>query len=182
MRKLSIVAVMLIVAACASTIQSRSDYDPAQDFSKYRTYAWLADDPPIAPRDGGTQVSALNRRRIVEAIESQLNTKGFQKAAARDSASFTVAYTVGARDRIDVASYPDLYRRPWRWGGPYFGERVDVNAYTEGTLAIDIFDGASHQPVWHGRASKHVTEKDVEQAADLIPKAVASVLQNFPPR
>lgn len=182
MKKVAMLLVALAVGACATTIQSRSDYDPAQDFSGYRTYAWLADDPLIVPRGGDVQVSALNRRRIVEAIESELSAKGFTKAAARDSATFTVAYTVGARDRIDVASYPDMYRRPWRWGGPYYGSNVDVDAYTEGTLAIDIFDGNSRQPVWHGRASKHITERDVQLAAQLIPQAVASILKEFPPR
>jgi hypothetical protein len=180
-KQLLVILGTLVIGACATTIQSRTDHDPAQDFSKYRTYAWVADDPLVAPPGSDVQVSALNRRRIIESIESQLSAKGFQKVSDRDGASFTLAYTVGARERIDLASYPDPYRHPWPWGHPYFGETVDVDAYTEGTLAIDIFDGASHQPVWHGRASKHITEDDVRHAAELIPQAVASVLTDFPP-
>jgi hypothetical protein len=53
--------------------------------------------------------------------------------------------------------------------------------YTEGTLSIDIFDGHSHQPVWHGWGSKRITERDVQRAAELIPPAVQRILRGFPP-
>jgi hypothetical protein len=181
-RVLLLVALVLI-GGCATPLRPMTDYDRSQDFSKYRTFAWVSDDPLIQPALGEDQVSALNRRRIADAIESELTSKGFLKVTASGDPSFTVAYTVGSRERLDVYSYPDAYRRhPWPWGYPYFGEHVDVAPYTEGMLAIDIFDGASKRPVWHGRASRRITEKDVEHAAELIPPAVKSILLEFPPR
>jgi len=69
-----------------------------------------------------------------------------------------------------------------RWGSPYFGHDVDVRAYREGTLAIDVFDGKTRQPVWHGWLSKRITEHDVSHAAEQIPPAVAAILGDFPPR
>lgn len=183
MNKLLLLLALAVLGGCASSLQSRADHDRTQDFSKYRTYAWVADDPLIQPPEGAEDVSALNRRRIADAIESELAGKGFQKVPASSDPSFTVAYTVGARDRLDVHSYPDAYRHhPWPWGYPYFGERVDVTAYMEGVLAIDIFDGASKRPVWHGRAAKRITEKDIELAAERIPPAVKSILRDFPPK
>ncbi|HVZ32554.1 MAG TPA: DUF4136 domain-containing protein, partial [Polyangiaceae bacterium] len=119
---------------------------------------------------------------IEQAIEKELAGKGFQKTSERDNADFAVSYTVGARDRLDVQSYPVPYRGPWVWGWPYFGHDVDVTTYREGTLSIDVFDAKTHQPVWHGWASKKLDEHDAERAAKLIPHAVASVLKDFPPR
>jgi hypothetical protein len=181
--KLALLVVLVLAGGCATPLQPMSDYDRSQDFSKYRTFAWVSDDALIRPQQGGDEVSALNRRRIADAIEAELTSKGFQKVGAGAEPSFTVAYTVGSRERLDVYSYPEAYRRhPWSWGYPsYFGDRVDVDSYTEGTLAIDIFDGASKRPVWHGRASRRITQKDVEHAAELIPPAVKSILENFPP-
>jgi hypothetical protein len=36
--------------------------------------------------------------------------------------------------------------------------------------------------VWHGWATKRISDRDVENAAKLIPVAVASILAEFPPR
>jgi len=170
-----------LVAGCATTIQARSDYDRAQNFSRYRTFAWMDDDPMIAARGERDRVSPLNRRRIVEAVEAELGAKGFRKTADRAAADFVVSYTVGARDRIDVLSYPEPYRGAWGWGRPYFGSRVDVGTYTEGVLAIDVFDGAARVPVWHGWATKRITPHDVEHAAEQIRTAAGMILKTFPP-
>jgi hypothetical protein len=172
----------LLLAACASTMQARSDFDPAQDFSAYRSFAWMQDAPLVVPPGTTSTVSPLNRRRIISAIEAELGTKGFQQVADGASADFVLAFTAGARDRLDVQAYPSPYRGVWPWGRPYFGSDVDVDSYQEGTLAIDVFDGTTHQPVWHGRASKRITQNDVEGAAELIPRAVAAILADFPPR
>lgn len=126
--------------------------------------------------------SPLNRRRIEEAIESELVAKGFVPAASRDAADFVVSYSVGARDRIDARSFPAPYAGIWHWGRRYYGQEVDVDVYREGTLAIDVFDGKTHQPVWHGWASKRITDEDVKQAAQRIRAAVAAILDRFPPR
>lgn len=184
MNRILLLVILVLLGGCATPLRPLSDYDRSQDFSTYRTFAWVSDDPLTRPPQGGDEVSALNRRRIADAIESELASKGFRKVSGSDEPSFTVAYTVGSRERLDVYSYPDAYRHyPWRWGYPYyFGDQVDVDSYTEGTLAIDIFDGASKRPVWHGRASRRITEKDVERAAELIPPAVKSILESFPPR
>lgn len=184
MKPLLITAVlgMALLSGCATTLQGHADHDAAQDFSGYRTFAWIADQPMIAPSDEVARISPLNRRRIEEAVESQLGSKGFQKAGDRAGADFVLSYSVGARDRIEPQSFPGPYSGSWRWGYPYFGHYADVQVYREGTLAIDVFDGKTHQPVWHGWASKRVTERDVRHAAEQIPTAVAAILKNFPPR
>ncbi|HEU4590180.1 MAG TPA: DUF4136 domain-containing protein [Steroidobacteraceae bacterium] len=171
-----------LLAACATSIHARSDHDARNDFSRYQSFAWIAEDPLITPQGSAEHVSPLNRRRIVEAIESQLTAKGFSKAADASSADFILSFTVGARDRIDVQSYPVRYRGYWGWGTTYVGDNANVSTYREGTLAIDVFDGRSNQPVWHGWATKRVTDRDVENAAQLIPQAVAAILAEFPPR
>jgi hypothetical protein len=182
MKVLWLLMTCALVAGCASTMQARSDYDSSQSFSGYRLFAWMDADPLIAPAGGTSSISPLNRRRIVEAIETELGARGFQKTSDREAADFVVSYTAGARDRLDVQSYPAPYRGYWRWGHPYFGRDVDVEMYREGTLAIDIFDGKTRQPVWHGWATKRVTDADVRAAAEQIPLAVSAILEDFPPR
>ncbi len=74
-----------------------------------------------------------------------------------DQADFVVAYTVGTREKIVSTSYPTTYQGDWGWhlyGRYYYQTEVEHRTYTEGTLGIDIFDGKSKEPVWHGWASK----------------------------
>jgi uncharacterized protein DUF4136 len=175
-------AAAMLLTGCAATLKAHSDHDASQNFSAYRTFSWMADQPMIAPPEELARVSPLNRRRIEQAIENDLAAKGFQKTTDREAADFVVSYTVGARDRIDVSSFPSAYGGPWRWGWPYFGHDVDVTMYREGTLAIDIFDARTHQPVWHGWATKRISDHDVKHAAEQIPPAVTTIMQNFPPR
>jgi hypothetical protein len=172
---------LLMLTGCATKLETHADHDRSQSFANYRRFAWMADQPMMAAPEDVARVSPLNRRRIEQAIEKELAGKGFQKVG-RDAADFVVSYTVGARDRLDVQSYPTPYRGPWLWGYPYFGHDVDVTTYQQGTLSIDIFDGKTHQPVWHGWGTKRISESDVKNAAELIPPAVASILKSFPPR
>jgi hypothetical protein len=182
MKVLLPIILVSLIAACATPMRARSDYDSRNDFSRYLSFAWINDDPLIAPAGSTERVSPLNRRRIVEAIESQLAAQGFRKVSDEASADFIVSYTVGSRDRIDVQSYPVRFRGAWGWGWTYVGRDADVSTYREGTLAIDVFDGRTNQPVWHGWATKRITERDVANAAEQIPVAVAAILEKFPPR
>jgi hypothetical protein len=182
MKALLTIALISLVVACATPMRARSDFDSGNDFSRYQSFAWIDADPLIAPAGEGQRVSPLNRRRIVEAIESQLAAKGFRRVADAPDADFVLSYTVGARDRIDVQSYPVRFRGAWNWGWGYVGRDADVSTYREGTLAIDVFDARTNQPVWHGWATKRITERDVENAAEQIPIAVAAILAKFPPR
>jgi predicted small secreted protein len=169
-----------LLAACV-TMQGGSDYYSAADFSGYRTYSWLSDSPLIRAESGRVEISPLDLRRIREAIERELTGKGFQLVSGPESADFAVAFTVGARDMIDASDYPDTYRGPWRWNAPYYWPNVDIYMYTEGMLAIDIFDNATREPVWHGWARKIVSGADVEDPESAINAAVASILEDFPP-
>jgi len=164
-----------------TTMQARSDYYAEADFSEYASFAWMADSPLIQSESRRVEISQLNIRRIREAIERELTSKGFSSAPTRDEADFAVSFTVGARDMIRTEDYPVFYRGRWRWGPPYYWPNVDVYMYTEGMLAIDVFDNATREPVWHGWARKRVVGADVENPESAIDAAVRAILADFPP-
>lgn len=151
------------------------------DFAIYKTFTWIANEPLIRPIDD-RYVSPLNAQRIRKAIESGLLELGFRKVGDRAAADFIVSFTVGARDKIDVDSYPATYRDGWITGWPYYGDSIDVHTYTEGILAIDIFDRERRLPVWHGVAKKRISGSDRGNASRLIQEAVALILSEFPPQ
>ena len=182
-------AAVLAVAALSACDPMRvaSDYDHSASFSGYHSFAWL---PRAQPATSSTPVNPLVRQRAHDATQAELIRKGYAYTDDAASADFVVDITIGSQERVDVQSYPATYMGPgWgynagynaAWGYPYWGSSVDVRQYREGTLSIDVFDGRSHRPVWHGWASKELTQSDIENSAAPIQAAVASVLAKFPP-
>jgi hypothetical protein len=173
-------ALSLSVASCA-VMRTDSDYDRAADFSKFHRYVWMTESAVIQSRSARVEISPLTVRRIREAIEAELKRRGFERVDVREDADFAVAFTVGARDMISIEDYPPYYRGEWGWGPPYYWPNVDVSMYTEGMLAIDIFDVAMREPVWHGWARKEIVGADLEDPESAIDAAVAAILAKFPP-
>jgi len=169
----------LALVACAS-LRVASDFDHTASFAGYRSFSWM-------PREHHGSANPLAVQRAHDAIEAELKTKGFNEVADPAAADFVVDFTIGSRERTEVSSYPAPYASEGWWGGrgwwgyPYWGGEVDVRQYREGTLSIDVFDGRSHRPVWHGWARKELTRSDIEHSEAPIRTAVAAVLAQFPP-
>lgn len=165
------VCAAFLLASC-DTVQVASDYDRSANFATYHTFAIMSREHKGIP-------NPLAFIRAEDDIKQELQRRGYTLAADPASADITVDFSIGAEDRIDINSYPAMYAGPW-FGGVW-GSNIDVRQYREGTLAIDVFDGRTHRPVWHGWAKKALSGKDIEQPAEPISKAVDSVLAKFPP-
>jgi hypothetical protein len=171
-RTLPAIGVALALCGCASGPTIKTDQDPTADLSRYHTYSWVYRAPPAG-------MNPLLFERISQSIDRGLAARGFTKAQPGD---FAVAFTVGARDKVQVddfgpygAFYPGVYRGAWARGY----SNVEVRQYTEGTLAIDVFDTATKRPVWHGTASQDLPSNGPDQAT--IDNAIDSVLARFAP-
>jgi hypothetical protein len=180
-RRLAAIAVLVVLVSGCSTLRVGSDYDHAASFRGYKTFT-------VMQRNHAGVSNPLVAVRASDAITADLLQKGFVAASDPSKADFTVDFTVGARERTDINTYPEPYVGPvWGWGtagwwgGPYWGNAVDVRQYREGTLSVDVFDAHTHRPVWHGWANKELTRADIENSAEPIRKAVAAVLAEFPP-
>jgi hypothetical protein len=56
-----------------------------------------------------------------------------------------------------------------------------VNAYTVGSLVIDIFDGRTKEAVWRGTSSKTLSGNP-EKNAQHLNEAIRKMFRNFPPK
>ena len=179
-----IFACVLVVGCASSPIKTGADFNQAANFSQYRHFAWLADDPmPVIP--DSEPISPLTIHRIKSSIEETLIQKGYEMADRSDGADFVISFVVGTRDKISATSYPRGWysgrRGGWVWCGPYcYDDEVIVRTYTEGTLSVDVFDAASREPVWHGWAKKTITQSDRDNPREIIKQAVEQLLGPFP--
>jgi Domain of unknown function (DUF4136) len=169
----TLAAAAALLTGCAS-LRVSSDYDQHASFSRYHTYAWL-------PREHARSQNPLAVRHAQEAIDAEMHKKGYTLAPDLDGADFVVDFTLSAKERLDVQSYPAAYRGPWLWGRGYYGDQIDLRTYREGSLVIDIFDGRTHQPVWTGKATKELSRAELEHSRAPVQAATTAVLAAFPP-
>lgn len=180
---------MFTLVGCASTFEATYDHDPGNDFSGYRDFAWISEHP-MKIGETASAVSPLLEGKIMRALEVQLGAKGYTLVSDPGTADFVVSFTIGSREKIKVDSYPSMsmgyrygYPSHWGWGASYYccAQDTRVREYTKGMLAVDMFDVDEHRPVWHGVATKSITDADRKNVDATVDAAVAAILEGFPP-
>jgi hypothetical protein len=183
-KKLALVAILasFLLVACASKPKVFTDFDPDQDFSEYKTFTWVSAKPMMVQSE--YTISPLVEQRIMGAIISNLENKGYVFTEDRGRADMAISFTIGARDKIRTYSEPNMYMGTnWRWGGQYYGMTgytQTTRVYSQGTLAIDVMDIDRKAPVWHGVSSKTLSEVEKAGTIEFVNAAVNVTLAGFP--
>lgn len=173
------IAAWAALLAC-SHAQVSTEYDPAAEYGRYKTWAWVAQPP------GAEQAPAVRNPGVLSlirgAVERELAAKGLALASGGQPDLFVAVHGF-AQDRIEVTNYG--YAAPV---GPYatYGMHgtpsyaTDVRQYREGTLILDLVDAGTKQLVWRGTATDTVTS--VSQVQEVVTAAVKDMLANYPPK
>lgn len=168
------VLIILFLMSCVST-NITYDYDRQINFSEFKTYKWIKDEIP------GDQLNTYGfvKKAVISAINRQLKEKGYILKETGDT-DFSIAVHATTKQNVVVTNNPSFgYYRPW-WG-PY-GNMVDVNTYTEGTLAVDIIDVKDNELAWRGLITKVVDNfRNDEKGQAIVNEYIAKLLVNFPP-
>jgi hypothetical protein len=180
-RRLVFAAAFILLAAVASAQDVSYNFDQKADFTKYKTYKWMA-------AKDAEQVDPLVAKQIVDAIDKQLATKGLAKTDG-DKADLYVVYQAGVSKEKEVTSFSSGYAAGPGWGGRYYGgygggmtTATTATIYI-GALAIDLYDVATKQLVWRGLASKQIdTKASPEKRQKNLDKGMAKVFKNYPPK
>lgn len=158
-------------------------YDPSVDFSRYRRFAF-SERPERKLEEGAPGSSAGNPfldAELQRAIRSDLLGRGFLPVPEAE-ADFLVSTHVGARSKtwysLQSVRYSDSYDS-WfeRWSAS--GAVIRTHTYRDGTLVIDFVDVPKKKLTWHGWTTQPLPPGD--SAKEIIRKAVAEVLDRFPP-
>jgi hypothetical protein len=160
---------MVLFISC-STIQVYSDFDSRVDFSQYKTFAFFK------PEIDRVDISDLDKRRILKAIDFELSRKGLSKSETPD---ILIGFTTQAKEKIYVNNY-----NTWGWGwgfSPWFwGPSANsVSTRTEGTLYINVIDGVSKQLVWQGKGKGGIQE-NMKNRDERIALFVQEIIKNYP--
>ena len=155
----------LLLTAC-QTAGVRTDFDPAANFTAYRTYHWL---PSDAPRG----MNPLMFRRVKDSIDRSLAARGYTLADAGD---FAITFTVDERDRIRADDYGYGWGGFGGWGHP----GIDIYTVTQRSIVIDVYDATTRAAAWHGVVRRESYSGRVDYGR--LDRAVDAVLAKFPPQ
>lgn len=92
----------LILAGCAAPVPM-IDYDPAYDFTKDRTFAFISEHPLIRG-EGAEGGNPMVEGRLVQITENILRARGFTRISNPEEADLAVGFTSGGRQKIQVNS------------------------------------------------------------------------------
>ena len=147
----------MLAAGSAIAQDVRYNFDKDTDFSKLKTYKWVAiKDAPA--------VDNLRDKQIKDAVDAELAKKGLTRTDA-DTADLYIGYQAGIGKETQFNSYNTDwgYGPGWRGGGWYGGGGGMTTGQTStiyvGQLALDMYDSKNHDLVWRGVASGHSTPR-----------------------
>ncbi|RIV36317.1 DUF4136 domain-containing protein [Flagellimonas lutimaris] len=170
-----------LLASCSS-VRVISDYDQKADFNNYKSYAFYKTGIDKA------QISDLDKKRILRAIEAEMGSRGFVKS---DNPDVLISIFTKERERVDV--YNNNFGMGWGWGGFYspwawgpgwgWGYGNNVSTRTEGSLYIDVIDANKKELVWQGRGVGSLNNtKNIEKKEQRIKEFVSHILKEYPPQ
>lgn len=178
----SLAALAVVFLTSCSSVRVIADYDKEANFKTYKTYAFYKTGIDKA------QISDLDKKRILKAIDAEMSSRGFVKSEQPD---VLVSIFTKERERVDVYNnnfgwgwgFGGFYN-PWLWGpgwgGGWGGNNVSTR--TEGSLYIDLIDTQNRELVWQGRGVGTLNNiKNIEKKEERIREFVSQILQEYPP-
>ncbi|WP_299435063.1 DUF4136 domain-containing protein [uncultured Maribacter sp.] len=181
MKKLQLLAIPILVLAVLSSCTSvrvLSDYDKDANFNSYKSYAFYKTGIDKA------QISDLDKKRILRAIDTEMATRGFIKSSSPD---ILVSIFTKEKEQVDV--YNNYWGGGFGWGwnpyywGPGWNNGTQVSTRTQGSLYIDLIDAKSKELVWQGKGIGTLSpSKSIEKKEERIQQFVGEILKAYPPQ
>jgi len=155
-----------------------------------QTYGWAGGFKGTSPLRNSI-ANPLNESRLRDAIAADLQTAGkvMEGAATTPAvgpapgAQCLIGYGIGIERQVD-AVYPEGWgygREFWgpRWGGPGWGWG-EPYVYHQSFITLDVYEAASHKPLWHASAETSLTGLSGDAATHRIRAAVDAIFLKFP--
>jgi len=168
-----------LLASCSSSVRVATDYDQSANFNDYNTFAFFK------PGIDQAEISDLDKKRILKAIENELLAKGFTKS---EDPSMLVSIFTTAQQRVDVynnmgwgwGGFGPWGYGPWGYGG-FYGGGNNVARTTEGTLYIDLIDARKKELVWQGQGTGYLAA-EVSKKQARVNEIVNEIMMEYPPQ
>ena len=167
-----LILLTILVTSCSS-VRVASDYDREVNFNQYESYAFFK------PGIDKAEISDLDKKRILRAIEAEMQRKGFTKSEDPD---LLVSIFTKTNENINIYQNNMMgWGYGWGWHPWYWGSGFNtINRTSEGTLYIDLIDAKGKELVWQGMGTAALAEK-VDKKQERVNEIVSEILEKYPP-
>lgn len=172
--KLLPIAILALVITSCSSVRVAADYDRDVDFNQYKTFAFFKSGIDKA------EISDLDKKRILRAIEAELLAKGYTKSENPD---MLISIFTKSTQRVDVYNNSWGFGA-WGWGRPGWGwgwnMQPNVSTRTQGVLFVDLIDAKKKELVWQGQGTGYLSS-NMNKKEERIKEFVAKIMEKYPP-
>ncbi|NER14923.1 DUF4136 domain-containing protein [Leptobacterium flavescens] len=175
---LLLLLVAAFVSSCVS-VRVVSDYDKKATFGQYKSFAFFK------PGIDKAEISDIDKKRILRAINNELVDKGFAKS---DDPDLLISIFTKENQRVDVYNRfgygygfgfgYGFYNPYWGFGPGFYN---NVSTRVEGSLYIDIIDARTKELIWQGKGTGFLTNTSIEKKEERINEFVTEILSQYPP-
>ncbi len=175
---------LVVLTACSSGPDIRSDYDRTVEFIPFKTYNFFN---PMGIENPG--YSTIFGSIFREAITREMESRGYVMS---DDPDLLMNVSARLQDKTKVTTYNDPYppgyygyRRGYYdpWMGYGYNKSTHVSQYTEGTINIDMVDARAKRMIWEGVAVGRLKDnRSNDEVRDAINKGVANMFSGYPYR
>jgi hypothetical protein len=167
----------LVTSAFAQKV--KVGYDKSVDFSKFRSYTWV--------ESTATPARPLLHASIVSYMQGALESKGLAKT---DSNGDLIVIPTGGVDFglsgmsgtpiLSTGGGPPPTLNATMWTGAAGPSNV-ATWVSEGELVLTFVDRRTNTVIWTGSVQQKLDLSNQQKSIELVYKAVAKLLSQFPP-
>lgn len=174
MKKIFLIPVLILILSACNSVRIASDYDTSANFDQLKSYAFHKNSIDKV------EISDLDKKRILKAIDEEMTAKGFTKSESPD---MLISIFTKDNTRVDVWNNNFGWGWGWGWGwNPWmWGGRTSVSTVNEGILYIDIIDARKKELIWQGEGSGVLTQ-NTKKKEEKIREFVRRILSQYPPQ
>jgi Domain of unknown function (DUF4136) len=189
----TVTAMLALLAACEVAPEIRTQSAPELDLGRYATYNYVA----RAGTDRGNYRS-ITTRYLQEAVDREMAARGLKRS---DHPDLLIDFHTSVRDRVQ-GQYWGGWGGAWGYGwgpgwgpgwgygwgwGPGWGPSPwgpggwnNIEAYSEGTLTIDVIDAKNKEAIWSGSAISRVYQAALDNPRGSVDETVGHIFAKFP--
>lgn len=164
--KSALALALLLLAAPAANPKVKVTFDQDADFSRFKTYDWVATQEPAA--------NPVNHLRMTRAVERELEAKGLTKSI--ENPDLRVSYFAKVEKKLKGTGYQS--DSPWQSTSD-LRTSVDFRRVQEGTVIIELIDEGTKLTLWRGVAVGPAPSPD--EVGPAIDATVRKILAEYPP-
>lgn len=184
---LALIAVSQLLVACAGP-EIRTQGAPHADLAAYHTFAFVA--RPGTDR-AGQRTPATHA--LEDVVQREMAARGYTLVATDPellidfhlSEQRQIHQNWGptyGNDGTDVGynRYDAIAQNPHSGAPRQWDFGPDIQTYTEGTLTVDVIEGARNEVIWSGSAVGRTNPVAPRDSSDSLAREVAEIFDHYP--